>query len=193
MLSGKLRKRIVVQSRSTSQDSYGQQVITWSDVLYGTATGAAKTVTGATAGATTSFAATLNGFVAGQLVKIAGITGGPNLNATFQVATAATNSFTVAYVSTGLTLGVSSATATPVTGVAAEVMPLFAYEKTGQGRASEVHQVGLRYASVLADPVEVAAMRVVYGTRILEVTGSINVEERNREMVLTCTEGLTQG
>jgi len=193
MLAGKLRKRVVIQSKSTSQDSFGQQVITWSDVLYGAATGSAKTVTGATAGTTTAIAAAAHGFVVGQLVKLAGITGGPNLNATFPVATVVTDSFTVAYNSTGLTLGVSGATATPVSGVAAEIQPLYAYEKMAQGQASEVHQVGVRYNTALSNPVSVAAMRVVYGTRVLEINGSINVEERNREMVLTCTEGLTQG
>lgn len=112
MLAGKLRKRVSIQSKSTSQDSFGQQVISWTNVL---------------------------------------------------------------------------------TSVSAEVLPLFAYEKTGQGQASAVHQVTVRYNAALANPVAVAAMRVVYGSRILDVTGSINMDERNREMVLTCTEGLTLG
>lgn len=38
-----------------------------------------------------------------------------------------------------------------------------------------------------------AALRVLYGTRIFEILGINNVDERNRELILTCKEGTTQG
>lgn len=193
MLSGQLRKRVVLQSRTSSQDAFGQQVLTWSDVIYGDVIGAAVSVTSLTAGTTTTVNAALHGFSDGMLVKLAGITGADNLNATFQISSVLTNSFVVTYNSTGLTLGVSTATATQVSGVPAAILPLYGFEKQSMGQASEVHQVLLRYHTALAAPISVAAMRVCYGTRFLDVTGSINTDERNREMVLTCTEGLTQG
>lgn len=38
-----------------------------------------------------------------------------------------------------------------------------------------------------------SAMRVAYGSRVLEIVGVINVDERDREMILICSEGRTQG
>ena len=193
MLSGDLRKRIIIQSQATSQDSFGQQVITWSDVLAGETVGSAKSVTAISAGALTTLTSAAHGFTDGQLVRLAGIVGAANLNASFEVTGATVNTFQVRYNSTGLTLTLSTATAQQVSGVPASIRPLYAFEKTGGGQASEVHKITVRYNAALANPVAVAAMRVCYLSRILEVTGSINVEERNRELDLMCTEGLTQG
>jgi SPP1 family predicted phage head-tail adaptor len=35
--------------------------------------------------------------------------------------------------------------------------------------------------------------RIVYGTRIFDILNIDNIDERNRELVLTCKEGTTQG
>ncbi len=193
MLAGQLRKRVVIQSRTSTQDSFGQQTIVWNDVLVGDEIGLAVDIDAVTAGTLTTFDSPNNGFTDGTLVTLAGIVGEPNLLATFAVVNADHYTFQVRFNSTGLTLATSGATATPVSGVPAAVMPLYAYEKQGQGQSSEVHQVTIRFHPLLEDPVEVAAMRVRYGARVLEINGSINIEERNREITLNCTEGLTQG
>lgn len=63
--------------------------------------------------------------------------------------------------------------------------------------AAVTHQIVVRYTSRLADPVKVAAMRVIYQndavTRYFNVTSAINVDERNREINLMAVEGLNQG
>lgn len=194
MLAGALRKRVVIQSRTTSQDSFGQQVIVWTDVLAGDVIGAPVSIASVTRGTTTTLGfAAAHGFPAGALVTLAGITGSAGLLATFAIQNVTGTTFDIAFDTTGLTLGIGSATATQVSGVPASISPLYAFEKMGQGQASEVHQVCIRWAPALSNPVDVAAMRVVYGLRLLDINGSINTDERNREVNLTCTEGLTRG
>jgi SPP1 family predicted phage head-tail adaptor len=49
---------------------------------------------------------------------------------------------------------------------------------------TQLHVVTLRYLPGLT-----TAMRVLFGTRILQVTEIVNLEERNREMHVLCIEG----
>lgn len=84
-----------------------------STLQVGTGTGAAKTVTAVTAGYPTIITATAHGLVAGTVVTLAGITGAAGLLASFPIKNITANTFAVDFNSTGLTLAVSSGTATP--------------------------------------------------------------------------------
>ena len=59
------------------------------------------------------------------------------------------------------------------------------------------HQITVRYSSLLADPVAVAAMRVVYVnasiTRYFNISAAMNVDERNKTVELLASEGLNLG
>ena len=82
-----------------------------------------------------------------------------------------------------------------LTGVPADIQSLTGREMiAAQATNTEVtHLICVRYHALLSDPVAVAAMRVIYGARIFEISGAINVDERNREIQLMAAEGLTQG
>jgi SPP1 family predicted phage head-tail adaptor len=52
---------------------------------------------------------------------------------------------------------------------------------------SEVsHRVTIRYRSGVT-----SAMRVLFGSRVLQIDGVINVNEQNRELQLMCIEGVS--
>ena len=82
-----------------------------------------------------------------------------------------------------------------LTSVPADIQSLTGREMiASQAVNTEVtHLICVRYHALLADPVAVAAMRVLYGTRIFEISGALNIDERNREIQLMAAEGLTQG
>lgn len=118
MRTGDLRRRISIQTRSTTKDSFGQAQLTWTDLL-------------------TSVPCQIEGLVGRELIAAQAV------------------------------------------------------------NAEVTHQLRLRYHSLLADPVKVAAMRAVYVnegvTRIFNFAALVNVDERNRELLITATEGLNQG
>lgn len=192
-----LRRRVVLQSRVQTGDGHGQLVRAWTDYLAGIATGAAKTITAATAGETTLLACAAHGFVKGQLVQVAGITGALGLPATFGVLAPAADTFRIALDTTGRTLAVSSATATPMSGVPAELTPLSGREQvTAEAVTPQLaHRLRVRYHALLVDPVKVAGLRAlhVHGavSRYFDLTSAMNVDSRNREISITVTEGLT--
>lgn len=114
MEAGKLRRRISIQVRATTQDAAGQQVTTWTDLM-------------------------------AVWAAIAALTGRELLVA--------------------------------------------------QSAQSEVtHTITVRYADLLVDPIKVAGMRIVYSsggvTRYFNITGALNVDERNRQINLLASEGL---
>lgn len=59
------------------------------------------------------------------------------------------------------------------------------------------HHVTVRYQSLLADVRRVGSYRLVYAvggvTRYFDLGGSLNEDERNRYVVLLCSEGLNDG
>lgn len=55
------------------------------------------------------------------------------------------------------------------------------------------HTVTVRYRSELAVPKVVAAMRIMYGTRIFNITSGMNEDERNRLVTLQVSEGANLG
>jgi len=113
MRAGDLRRRVTLQSRSTTQDAYGGQVNTWSDLVV-------------------------------MWADIAALT--------------------------GRELEAAKAVQTEVT-----------------------HHVTVRYQSIFADPKAVAAMRIVYNNRYFNIHACLNVDERNREINLLCSEGMNEG
>lgn len=118
MRIGDLRRRITFQQRATSKDTFGQQVVSWSDYL------------------------------ASVPAEISALSGRELLAAQ---------------------------------AVNAEV----------------THELRVRYSSLLADPVKVAALRAVYVndgvTRYFNLSAPRIIDERNREIVIQASEGLNQG
>lgn len=56
------------------------------------------------------------------------------------------------------------------------------------------HKISVRYSALLADPKKVAGMRVVWVnggvTRYFDITTSMNIDERNRQIDILAAEGL---
>lgn len=77
----------------------------------------------------------------------------------------------------------------------AEIRPLNARELfAAQATQSEVtHQVTVRYRAELANPKAAATYRVLFGARVFDVHGVMNIDERNREVRMLCSEGLSDG
>jgi SPP1 family predicted phage head-tail adaptor len=86
-----------------------------------------------------------------------------------------------------------------LTGVPADVQALSGRELfAAQTMVTEVtHLITIRYTSLLADPKAVAAMRVVYVngsvTRYFNISAVTNIDERNKQIDLMCSEGLNNG
>lgn len=63
-----------------------------------------------------------------------------------------------------------------------------------QAVASEVsHRITAQYEALFADPKIVAKYRVLYGTRIFDVSACLNIDEDNRVIELLALEGLSLG
>lgn len=117
MRAGDLRRKILLQLRTVTQDTFGQQQIAWTDVL---------------------------------------------------------------------------------TNVPADIQSLSGRElEAARAINAEVtHEIVIRWHPLLADPIKVAAMRVIYVandvTRYFNVLASMNVDERNRQITLMAAEGLNK-
>ena len=55
------------------------------------------------------------------------------------------------------------------------------------------HQVTVRWRQLLSDIKVVGSYRISYAGRIFDVGASLNTDERNREVVLYCSEGTNEG
>lgn len=77
----------------------------------------------------------------------------------------------------------------------AEIRPLNARELfAAQATQSEVtHQITVRYRPELAAPKVAATYRVLFGSRVFDIHGVMNIDERNREIRMLCSEGLSDG
>jgi SPP1 family predicted phage head-tail adaptor len=60
-------------------------------------------------------------------------------------------------------------------------------------QAEITHKVTARYRSEFANPQTVAAMRMIYNGRIFNISGVLNIDERNRVVVFSVSEGLNNG
>jgi SPP1 family predicted phage head-tail adaptor len=72
--------------------------------------------------------------------------------------------------------------------VYASIEPLSAreYFNASGERAEVTHKIGMVYGPTISP-----RDRVVYGSRTFEIRSVINIEERNRELQLMCTERVT--
>lgn len=60
--------------------------------------------------------------------------------------------------------------------------------------ASEVsHRFTVNYDAIFANPLVVATYRVLYGTRIFDISACMNIDEENRVIELLALEGLSLG
>ena len=77
----------------------------------------------------------------------------------------------------------------------ANIEPLSAREQfAAQAVHSEIsHRIIVRYRPQLAIPTAVAAMRVLYGTRVFNLVGALNIDERHAIEEISATEGLNDG
>ena len=55
------------------------------------------------------------------------------------------------------------------------------------------HTITVRYQAIFAQPKIVATYRALYNSRVFNISGMDNVEERNALVVLTAAEGLNDG
>ncbi|PUA17267.1 phage head closure protein [Glaciimonas sp. PCH181] len=63
-----------------------------------------------------------------------------------------------------------------------------------QAVQSEVnHRITVRYRAEFANPISVAAMRAIYKGRYFNISGALNLDERNRTIELLASEGLNNG
>lgn len=76
-----------------------------------------------------------------------------------------------------------------------EVSPLSGRELIAAAAVqSEVtHTISVRYRSELAIPKTVAAMRVLYKSRVFNLTAPMNEDERDRLVTIMASEGLSNG
>ncbi len=79
--------------------------------------------------------------------------------------------------------------------VRAKITPTSGRERMAAqaGRAEISHIVAIRYQSQFADWVAMAAHRILYGSRILNITSARDIDERHFDIEMTCTEGLNNG
>ena len=64
----------------------------------------------------------------------------------------------------------------------------------GQAVQSSIsHTIIVRYRSEFAIPKAVAAMRIVYGSRVFNAKASLNTDERKQMVTIMAEEGLTNG
>ncbi len=59
--------------------------------------------------------------------------------------------------------------------------------------AKLTHTVAVRYQSALVPPLEASTWRVMFGTRVLNIVNSRNLEEKNRWIIFECEEGSRDG
>ena len=129
------------------------------------------------------------------MITVAGITGAPGLPATFGVLSPTTDAFSIALDTTGLTLTLSSATATPVSGVPASIEPLRAMEQQAANamQASLSHRIDVRFHAMLIDPLRIAGLRAIHvhgaTTRTFMLSAGANVDSRNRWVSIMANEG----
>lgn len=74
--------------------------------------------------------------------------------------------------------------------VAASIDPVTGKESfLAGGHLAEVdHKIRIRYRAGIT-----AKQRVLFGSRVFDILAVLNWEERNKELLLLCKEGLTQG
>ena len=82
-----------------------------------------------------------------------------------------------------------------VTKLWAAIDPLTGRElQLAQANRSEVtHTVTTRHQVRFANPLDMAKMRIVYGTRVFAIVASIVQHEEHRWLKMSCSDGLNDG
>jgi SPP1 family predicted phage head-tail adaptor len=79
----------------------------------------------------------------------------------------------------------------------AEVKPLSGREKLRNSsmvvESQLTHQVTVRYSELFVPPTIADAWRILFGTRIFNITASMNVDEGDKTIIFDCTEGSLDG
>ena len=79
----------------------------------------------------------------------------------------------------------------------AEVKPLSGREKLRTNamvvESQLTHQVTVRYSALFLPSVDADAWRIMFGTRIFNITASWNVDEADKTIIFDCTEGTLDG
>jgi SPP1 family predicted phage head-tail adaptor len=79
----------------------------------------------------------------------------------------------------------------------AEVKPLSGREKMRSNamvvEAELTHQVTVRYSELFTPSTTADAWRILFGTRIFNITASMNVDEADKTIIFDCTEGSLDG
>lgn len=79
----------------------------------------------------------------------------------------------------------------------AEVKPLSGKEKMRSNamvvESQLTHQVTVRYSELFLPSIEADAWRILFGTRIFNITASMNVDEASKYIIFDCTEGSLDG
>ncbi len=55
------------------------------------------------------------------------------------------------------------------------------------------HTISVRYSAALLPPKTVDAWRIVYASRVFNITGTLNIDEGNKLLVFECVEGSLDG
>lgn len=77
----------------------------------------------------------------------------------------------------------------------ADIQPMSARERmlAAANQAELTHLVEIRWQAQFADPRYMASLRIKYGSRIFNIQGSIDPDERHKSLELSCNEGLSDG
>jgi SPP1 family predicted phage head-tail adaptor len=63
----------------------------------------------------------------------------------------------------------------------------------GQVMGSLTHTIATRYQSDLGLPIDMAAMRILFNSRVINIVSARILEEKNRWIVFDCIEGSIDG
>lgn len=79
--------------------------------------------------------------------------------------------------------------------VKADIRPVGGREQKAamEMMAKLTHTVAVRFQTALVPPLEASAWRVLFGTRVLNIVNSRNLEEKNRWIIFECEEGSRDG
>lgn len=79
----------------------------------------------------------------------------------------------------------------------AEVKPIKGSEKMRTNamvvESQLTHQVTVRYSALFLPSIDADAWRILFGTRIFNITASWNVDEADKSIIFDCTEGTLDG
>ena len=86
---------------------------------------------------------------------------------------------------------------TSIATVWAEIKPLSGKEKTRMNdmlvESQLTHQVTVRFSTLFLPAIEADGWRILFGSRVLNIVASMNIDEDDKFLVFDCTEGSLDG